>query len=65
MNPTNLQPLSRRDWRAVAAEHLLLMRIIGSANIKSQIDAELDRRARRRPTHILTLPRCLTLQPAA
>lgn len=52
---SSAQSLTVRNWRNVAPEQLLLLRILGGDGISRPINAELDRRARRRSVSTLPL----------
>lgn len=62
---SSAQSLTVRNWRNVAPEQLLLLRILGGDGISRPINAELDRRARRRSRNILPLFRTPKPFPAA
>lgn len=59
------QSLARRGLESEAPEHLLLLTIFGGQIAQRRVEAELDRRAALRPTHLRAAPRSKSLQPAA
>lgn len=57
--------LTVRNWRNVAPEQLLLLRILGGDGVSRPVNAELDRRACRRSRNILSMFRSPKPFPAA
>lgn len=59
------QHLDRRGLSNVAPEYLLLLTIFGGDEMQRRVEAELDRRAARRPIGVRPALRLRPLQPAA